>query len=559
MFTLFFSHLGIQDIVAIGLLVLFLSFTYFFPRFGDRAFSAIERAGTRLARNRLAAMITVALLVVTLRLCILPIVPVPFPQVHDEFSYLLAGDTFAHGRLTNPPHPMWLFFDTIHVNQHPTYMSKYPPAQGAVLALGEILGHPWVGVLLSCAVMCAVMVWALQGWLPPRWALLGALIFTFHIGIFSYWMNSYWGGAVAATGGAVVIGAFSRITRAWRLRDALLLGLGAVTLANSRPFEGLIFFIPVGLGLFFVLWKRRREVWRRALPQVIAPLFVVAALCVAFMAYYNWRGTGNALLSPYILNDRNYLGLPAFVWQTPRTPLQHTSPQLDNFYNGWVRDSWFEGRINSFRTLVGATVHDVARVTYFFLWPELCFLVPAVVVVWRDKKFRILFAQLVICLGGFVLVHWFNPHYAAPVTSVLFVLLTQALRHVRHWERRSRPIGVGFSRVIIFSVLVLAPLHDRHYPIVPSGMDRRARLSAQLNSIAGEHLVIVRYSNRHDPSAEWVYNEADIDHAKIVWAREIPGVDSHPLLNYFQSRKVWLIKPDAPTLGLCPYSEEAPQ
>lgn len=557
MFNVLLSHLSTQDIIGIGLLVVCLSFAYISPRFGDRTFSAIEKAGTRLARKPLLAMMAVALLVVTLRICILPILPVPIPQVHDEFSYLLAGDTFAHGRLTNPPHPMWRFFDTFHVNQYPSYMSKYPPAQGAVLALGEILGHPWIGVLLSCAALCAVMVWAFQGWLPPGWALLGALIFTFHVGIFSYWMNSYWGGAVAATGGALVTGAFPRITRTWRLRDALLLGLGGVTLVYSRPFEGLILCIPVTLGLLVVFWKRGMEVRRRALSHVIAPLFVVATVCATFMAYYNWRGTGDPLLSPYVLNDRNYLGLPPFVWEAPRAPLQHTSPELDKFYNGWVRDFWFQGRIDSFRTLGSAIFHDVARVSYFFIWPELCFLVPVLVFVFCDKKFRILILQLVICLGGFVLIHWFNPHYAAPLTAVLFILLTQALRHVRYWKHRSRLVGVGFSRVIVISVLALAPLHDHHYPIVPGGMDRRARLSAQLKSIAGEHLVIVRYSKGHDPSAEWVYNKADIDHAKIVWAREIPGVDLRPLLNYFASRRVWLVRPDVTTTGLSPFSEQA--
>src|SRR5437762_11143765 len=263
---------------------------FIFPNVGARWFEPLERGFIQFARRRGLSVIVVGVTALVVRAALIPVEPIPQPGVHDEFAYLLTADTFAHGRLTNPTHPMWMHFESVYINQKPTYSSMFYPAQGLFLAVGQVIfGHPFWGVWLSVGMMCAAICWMLQAWLPPSWALLGGLLAVIRLGSFSYWAYSYWAGAVPAIGGALVLGALPRIKRHQRVRDSLLMGLGLAILANSRPYESLFFCLPVaGLLLVFILGKEKPQ---RPLQNIVIPIALVLVFTIAAMAYYFWRTT----------------------------------------------------------------------------------------------------------------------------------------------------------------------------------------------------------------------------------------------------------------------------
>jgi hypothetical protein len=245
------ADLVIEEVAteAIAIAVV-LTILYLAGRHASIWIHAAERGLGYVARRRGLSVTIIGLLALGCSAAFSLVGHIPNPLVHDEFSNLLAADTFAHGRLTNPTHPLWVHFESMHIIQQPTYASKYPPGQGLIMAAGQVIaGHPIVGVWISTALASAALCWMLFAWLPPRWAILGSLVAALHPSILIQWGQSYWGGAVAMMGGALVFGAMRRIMRRPRVRDATLLGVGLAVLTNSRPYEGLVASLPVAVVL----------------------------------------------------------------------------------------------------------------------------------------------------------------------------------------------------------------------------------------------------------------------------------------------------------------------
>jgi hypothetical protein len=516
----------------------------------------------QLARRKNVSVLLVGSCVFLLRIALLPLLGIPQPGVADEFSYLLAADTFAHGRMTNPPHPMAEHFEAFHVIQHPTYMSMYPPAPGLVLAAGQRLGHPWIGVLVITAAMCAALCWMLQGWLPPDWALIGAVLAAVRLGILSYWMNTYWGGSVSALGGALLLGALPRLRRRPRTRDAVALALGLAILANSRPYEGFILSLTVAAAMLIWLCGAKRPPFRILLSRVLAPITIILAITAVATGYYYHQVTGSAFRMTYEVNRNAYGIAPFFLWQQPLNEPAYQHAVMREFYERELH-RYQQGRTAA--GLVGRVGQLSLVVWAFFFGPALTLAFVAFPSIVRDRRLRFPLWAGAVFFIGLSADTWLFAHYFAPATALLFLIWLQCLRHLAHTRWHHQPAGLALARAISFACcavlvfrLISVPLHARTELQWPPGNLDRARILHTLDDSSGQHLILVRYGANHNLDLEWVYNHADIDGSKVVWARDMGEVKNQELLLYFKNRQVWMLDADDSPPKLSLYSAAAP-
>jgi hypothetical protein len=561
------------NLIEAGLTLIAVLGSLAFPRLGSRIFARVERAAKRLAIRKRLAVATVGVAAILLRLALLPFCPVPLPFSPNDFSFLLAADTFAHGRLANPTPALWTHFETIHVTMQPTYTSMYFPSQGLVLAAGKVLfGSPWFGLLCASALMCAALCWMLQAWLPPTWALLGGFLAVLRIGLFSYWINTYSGGGlISALGGALVLGALPRLTRtrSLRHRDGLAMSAGIVLLALTRPYEGLLLCMPVAGALgYWALRGNNRPNFTALLRRGAIPLTIV--VCAAgWLGYYDYRAFGSPTTLPYTVDRATYAMAPYYIWQSPRPDPGYRHESLRRFYH---EDELAE--FHQVQSPAGFASHTLLKVCLNFLFFAGFALLPPILMARRvllDKRIRFLVICVAVLAAGMAIQIYYLPHYVAPFTSAFYALGLQGMRHLRLWRSAGQPVGLAIVRLTVTLCLVLAairvfarPLHIRlaewpsgewiveWYGPGAFGQDR-ARIESILKNLPANQLAIVRYSPNHNPMDEWVYNAANIDSSKVIWARDMNSRDNSELVSHYKDRQVWLVEPDKVPVSVSPY------
>jgi hypothetical protein len=472
---------------------------------------------------------------------------VPIPRVHDEFAYLLAAETFAEGRLTNQTHPRWPHFESFHIIHQPSYQAKYPPGQGLLLALGiRAVGQPAAALWIGAGLLAAAFTWALLIWLPAAWGVTAAAYFLLHVVLASYWTQTYWGGTVAAIGGALTVGAYGLLRSNPMPKVGVLLGAGVSLLALSRPMEGLILASVFMIGVMRLLLNVPRRS-RILLAQASGAALLIGVGTLGWTAYYNAAVTGSSLTMPYQVHEQQYAAAPSLLVsgaQAAAPEYRHT--EIERYWMQWGKARHTAARERLPRHLAGA----LTSLLLFYLGVP----VAALGGLLLNMRFPLRGGMLVgAALTGVLIATLMTkgayPHYAAPAAVLFFILLGASLGSLHRHARRHRILNLA-AVILAVGVLVTAVHLIQYIRSEPSAFAVvRHSMTRALEQLPGKHLVIVRYAGNHNFHQEWVYNAASIDAANVVWARAIDPETDAELLQYFSDRNAWhLLVGDSLTL-----------
>jgi hypothetical protein len=366
---------------------------------------------------------------------------------------------------------------------------------------------------------------------------LGGLLAVMQFGVLSYWVNTYWGGAVSACGGCLVFGALPRIRSFGRMRDGVALGAGLGLQLLTRPFEFAVMLLAV--AGYFALERRWKLPWRG-----VAVAFAPAVL---LMLAQNFAVSGSFTTLPYEVSRYEY-GVPTTFTFQPNPEPHRTLTQEQNL----------DYRAQS-------AVHDgpgfwerlVERTGFyrFFLLAPLYLALPLFLLRLRER--RLAWVAATIALFGLAdnFYPYFYPHYVAALACLFLLVAIAGLERLAGWSAFGARLIVLLCAAHFIFWYGIHAMRDENVRLAMSKYETwdylnegdpegRLAIERQLDAIPGKLLVFVHYSSIHG-FHEWIHNAADIDGQRIVRAIDRGGEADEKLHEYYPDRKIYFLEADA--------------
>lgn len=502
-----------------------------------------------------------------LRIIDLPTYPLPLPAIHDEFANYLGAETFALGRLTNPPHEFSNdSLAEIHVLPEPSRMMKYQPAMAGFMALGiALFGHAHWGVVLLTALAIAASYWSMRGWSGKITSTYIALLLLFMLRVPHYFIDSYWGGAHVILGSFLIIGSYPRIVGKKQYGYIWAYLLGASVLLLSRPYEGLILILSFFICAVFTIWKKfSAEETLKILRKTSLPIILIGIITLAFQLYYNKAITGSYTTLPYSLYQEQRDHSPSFFFlpQNDNNISEHYAIRSvqeaeDEYYNA--------SRITQIQrffpeALIGLTGrYDVQIINRFTTAFIVAMFLSIMVILYnsiKNKKHVVLSLNLITQATGYMLLTWlFASHYLTIFFALLITII--AINIAQFYVGATGKflyLGIISGFMAIFIFYPPTKFVDKY----KNQSELRQSIETTLGNDKEKHLVLVDQlieAREKILHYSFVHNKPDIDQAKIVWAWYLSPEQNKKLIDYYHDRKVWYIEPYKEKL-LIPYNEK---
>ncbi|MGD2112843.1 MAG: hypothetical protein PVI50_05615 [Gammaproteobacteria bacterium] len=459
------------------------------------------------------------------------------PHIADEVVYLLHANYLAHGMLAMPLPPVPEAFNIdLMIYDQDRWFSAFPPGWPAMLAVGSLLGAPWlVNPLL--AGLCVLLAYALSRELLSRGGarlvvLLMCLSPWFIFLAMSFMAHIFTLACVLAAALAI-----ARLRARASLLPAVLAGalLGVTSLI--RPLDGLAVAAVLGL------WSLGMRSWRDRF--IYIPVFVMASLLVGALALpYNHHLTGDptsfpvmAYFDKYYAPGVNALGFGAdrgLDWRG-----------LDPFPGHGLRDVILNNYLNTF----AVNVELFGWVTGSLLPLLVLFLAGAA----GRADYRLLLVVLVV--AGLHSLYWFNggPDYGARYWFlILLPVIALTVRgacfigsRLPDPQTRMTQVVTGMLALSIAGTVAFMPWRavDKYFHY--NNMRPDIRQLAQANDFSNG-LVLVSGNRFDDYMSAAVYNAPEVEKGSVIYAWDRDSATRTALLEAFGNRRIWLV--DGPTV-----------
>lgn len=468
---------------------------------------------------------------------------IPIPRVHDEFSYLLAAETFVEGRLSNPPLKPKSAFATFHVLVEPVHMSKYPPGIGLQLAFGILLGHPIFGVWLTVLACGFAARWMSREILPSSWGLLFAIILMFQSGLYGRFGFSYWGGSLFLLGGILATGAFFRLRIKFSYLSSVIFGFAGGVLLITRPIEGTALGLILSTFLLYTIYQRRSK-WVYRQYAMCGLIGLIALLPAAgFFALCNQAATGSFFRPAYLEYRAQVPTIGVFNWTEKSTLSDELPKPFHDLANQNLRRKapGITAKIRALAQSCPKWIFDFAP----GIWA-----IPLIIFILFFPKRKDPVYLLVLSAFAFRALHFLlfsSSAYSHYFSAFYGITILGAICGTRLMISRLMPPpgNRAFSIILLISLWISSATALHWEKFLKAKPNCFQYIRKYIVSTLENDLIFVRYNSHHTPHLEWVYNSPIPDDADIIWAHYNSLGSAMQLAKQYSNRNIWILNVDS--------------